>query len=67
MSDDRAGRRGALRALGVNLGAAVWGFAEATLFFIVPDVLLSWIALHAPRKALVACLWAVVGAPSGEP
>ena len=39
--------------------AAAWGLAEATLFFIVPDVLLSWLAAFRPRlawKAVVACL-----------
>jgi len=51
--------------LGVNLAAGVWGFAEATLFFVVPDVLLSWIALHQPRRAWVACGWAVGGALVG--
>ncbi len=45
--------------------AALWGLAEATLFFIVPDVLLSWIALHSPRRALWACLWALLGALVG--
>jgi membrane protein YqaA with SNARE-associated domain len=49
----------------MNLAALIWGFAEATLFFIVPDVLLSWIALDQPRKAWVACGWAVGGALAG--
>ena len=41
------------------VAAAAWGFAEATLFFIVPDVLLSWLAAFRPRpawRALGACL-----------
>jgi membrane protein YqaA with SNARE-associated domain len=33
----------------------VWGFAEATLFFVVPDVWLGWVALVARRAA-----WAVL-------
>ena len=45
----------------MNLAALGWGFAEATLFFVVPDVLLSWIALNHPRKAWIACGWAVGG------
>jgi len=45
--------------------AAAWGFAEATLFFIVPDVLLSWIALSDYKRALKACLWALAGALLG--
>ncbi len=27
----------------------LWGFAEGTLFFIIPDVLLSWASLASPR------------------
>jgi len=41
------------------VAAAAWGLAEATLFFIVPDVLLSWLAAFRPRlawKAVAACL-----------
>ncbi len=34
----------------VRLGF-LWGFAEATLFFIVPDVLLGAVALFSPRSA----------------
>jgi membrane protein YqaA with SNARE-associated domain len=45
--------------------AMAWGFAEATLFFIVPDVLLSWIALRDARGAWRACLWALAGAMLG--
>jgi membrane protein YqaA with SNARE-associated domain len=45
--------------------AALWGFAEATVFFLVPDVLLSAIALRRRRFAFVACLAAVAGALPG--
>jgi membrane protein YqaA with SNARE-associated domain len=45
--------------------AALWGFAEATLFFVVPDVALSFIALRSRRIALGACLWAFAGALAG--
>ena len=48
-----------------NALAAVWGLAEATLFFIVPDVLLSWLALRGLRPALLACLFALGGALVG--
>lgn len=55
--------------MGVNskayLGSLGWGFAEATLFFIVPDVLLSWLALRDKRVAYVACGYAVLGALLG--
>lgn len=49
----------------LNLLAAAWGAAEATLFFIVPDVLLSRIALQNRRQALVACSWTLGGALIG--
>lgn len=45
--------------------AALWGLAEATVFFIVPDVLLSWLALRGLRSALIACCFALLGALVG--
>jgi membrane protein YqaA with SNARE-associated domain len=45
--------------------ATLWGFAEATVFFIVPDVLLTWIALQDYKRALIACVWALAGALLG--
>lgn len=45
--------------------ATAWGFAEATLFFIVPDVLLSFLALADLRRALCASAWAVAGSLIG--
>ena len=45
--------------------AALWGFAEATLFFLVPDVLLTAVALRDRRAALAASLWAAAGALAG--
>ena len=49
----------------LTLAAALWGFAEATLFFIVPDVLLTFIAVEDRRRALLACGGAVAGALVG--
>jgi hypothetical protein len=49
----------------VNGIAALWGLAEATLFFIVPDVWLTLITVWSPRKALIACLFALLGALAG--
>lgn len=47
-------------------GAAfAWGLAEATLFFLVPDVLLSAVALRRLRLALAACVATVIGACLG--
>ena len=49
----------------VTLGAGLWGLAEATVFFIVPDVLLSFIAQVSLKRALLAALAAVAGALVG--
>src|SRR5438876_8872457 len=45
--------------------AFAWGLAEATLFFIVPDVLLTLIACRALRPALKASIVALAGALAG--
>lgn len=50
---------------GRNIAAFLWGVAEATLFFIVPDVLLTAIALRAPGKAVLASLFVLAGAVLG--
>jgi len=50
----------------LTIAAFVWGFAEATLFFLVPDVLLSYAGLkHGPRRAAIASLFAALGAGLG--
>ena len=51
--------------MGLNRIALLWGFAEATFFFIVPDVLLSIVALKSRQKATRICFWAVSGALTG--
>lgn len=51
--------------MGVNFIATLWGFAEATLFFIVPDVWTSSVALKDLKSGLVSCLWASCGALAG--
>lgn len=48
-----------------NLIAFVWGLAEATLFFIIPDVGLSVIAFKGVDVGLVACIYALAGALVG--
>jgi membrane protein YqaA with SNARE-associated domain len=42
-----------------------WGFAEATFFFVVPDVWISLLAMFSWRAGLRAVAWAVVGALIG--
>lgn len=49
-----------------SIAAFVWGFAEASLFFVVPDLLISWVAMNRGLKAgawasLLAALGAVIG------
>ncbi|MGH3434135.1 MAG: hypothetical protein ACRDQB_15000 [Thermocrispum sp.] len=51
--------------MGLRLAAAAWGLAEATLFFIVPDVLLTAVALRDRETALRCCLWTLGGALLG--
>jgi len=45
--------------------AFAWGLAEATLFFIVPDVLLTLIACRMLKPALKATMFALMGALVG--
>ena len=55
-----------LRRLAWQIAALLWGFAEATLFFVAPDVLLSFIAVkRGLREELIACLCAAFGASLG--
>ena len=42
--------------------AFLWGFAEGTLFFILPDVPLSFAAMLRPRRALLHLAAIVAGA-----
>lgn len=44
---------------------ALWGFAEATLFFVVPDLIVGLVALFHPRKGWSAGVAAVAGACVG--
>jgi membrane protein YqaA with SNARE-associated domain len=48
-----------------DAAALLWGFAEATLFFIVPDVLLTARAIDTLSGALRAALFTLVGAVLG--
>jgi membrane protein YqaA with SNARE-associated domain len=51
--------------MGINLVSLLWGLAEATLFFIVPDVWLSGVSLISLKKALTAGLFSLAGALLG--
>jgi len=42
-----------------------WGLAEATLFFIVPDVWIGWVALVARRAAWAVLVFTLAGALVG--
>lgn len=42
-------------------GAFAWGFAEGSFFFVVPDVLLTLMALFSARLAFLACGAALAG------
>jgi membrane protein YqaA with SNARE-associated domain len=53
-----------LRRLGLWL-AFIWGVAEATLFFIVPDVVVGAVATFRPRRAMAAAGAAIAGALVG--
>ncbi|MEK6321210.1 MAG: hypothetical protein AABN33_05950 [Acidobacteriota bacterium] len=57
--DDFASSRAALAL------AFAWGLAEATFFFIVPDVLLTLIGCRALKPALKTSVAALVGALAG--
>ena len=48
-----------------NIVAFIWGFAEATFFFIVPDVWTSRVALKNLKSAYQSCLYALLGALIG--
>ncbi len=42
--------------------AFIWGLAEASFFFVVPDVLISGAAAVNPKRSLWLVPWAVLGA-----
>ncbi|WAP51719.1 hypothetical protein OL239_18620 [Arthrobacter sp. ATA002] len=45
--------------------AGAWGFAEATFFFVVPDVWTSRVGLRRPKRALGTTVSALGGAMAG--
>lgn len=53
---------GWLAGPGGRLAAFAWGAAEASFFFLVPDILLSFVALTAPRRVWGHLAAAMAGA-----
>ncbi len=51
--------------MGVNWIAAIWGVAEATLFFFVPDIWLSIAGRKKFRTGMTACFYCLGGALIG--
>ncbi len=50
---------------GKSVLSAVWGFAEGTIFFILPDVLLSYLALKKNEPIIRYAVFALIGALIG--
>src|SRR5256712_2757723 len=53
------------RSTAALAASGVWGYAEATRFYIVPDVLIGWVALHGTRPRVWTALAATPGAVLG--
>jgi membrane protein YqaA with SNARE-associated domain len=47
------------------LAAGFWGYAEATRFWLIPDILLVWISLNRPSSIVASVVAATVGATLG--
>lgn len=62
MQGERILKRLIDRAEGISWG---WGLVESMLFFLVPDVFLSMVAVQSLRRSLWCCVWAVAGAMLG--
>lgn len=54
-----------LKKRSINQISALWGLAEATFFFIVPDVLLSYSGRNKLKTGLIACCYSLLGALLG--
>ncbi len=51
--------------MGMYQIAILWGFAEGTLFFFVPDVFLSAAGLVDSRRSVIACFYTLAGSLLG--
>lgn len=47
------------------IAAAAWGYAEATTFYVVPDVLIGWAAIRSLRLGVASAFAATAGAVVG--
>ena len=66
MTERDVRKRGGIERIGAANGIAfIWGLAEATVFFLVPDVWLTRLAVRDFRRAFIASLWALAGAILG--
>jgi len=57
--------RGFARSPLAVLAAGLWGYAEATRFWLIPDILLGWITLNRPRSSVSSVIAATAGAVIG--
>lgn len=51
--------------MGLLILSFLWGLAEATFFFLVPDIIITFLALHSYKAGFLACLVALIGAMTG--
>jgi len=65
MNNDRHALERFVHSRAAQFAAFAWGLAEATLFFIVPDVLLTMIGCRSIRASLKATGAAILGALLG--
>lgn len=47
------------------LAAGLWGYAEATRFWLIPDILLVWIGLNRTKSIVPSVVAATIGATLG--
>jgi len=47
------------------LAAGLWGYAEATHFWLIPDILLAWIGLNRSQSIVPSVVAATIGATLG--
>lgn len=52
-------------AIKIRLISFIWGFFEATFFFLVPDIWLSRIVIKSPKEAYINVAITTAGALAG--